>query len=260
MRSILVHAERGPAGAARIDTALSLARMTGGHATLLVDTPVMRYTTVDALGGAMVASEALQEAVAEDDEFAAANRERLSRDDVPFTVLRAEVEPLEALAEAGRLADVVIVSRSDPMAGDLPLSVRCPVLAVNDGEYLQFPLERAAIAWDGSAEAAAALRGGVGLLSGCAAVTVITVSDAPLEWPATDALEYLSRHGIAAEERVLPKVGSVEESLARALKEMDSQLLVMGAFGHSRVREFLFGGVTRSFLEYEQAPALLFAH
>jgi len=260
MRSILVHAERGSAGAARIDTALSLARMTEGHATLLVDTPVMRYTTVDSLGGATVASEALQEAVAEDDAFAVENSSRLSRDDVPFTILRAEVEPLEALAEAGRLADVIVVSRTDPLAGDLPLSVRCPVLAVNDGEVLSFPLARAAIAWDGSAEAAAALRGAVGLLAGCESVTVVTVSDAPLEWPATDALEYLSRHGISAEERVLPKVGSVEESLARALKEMQVQLLVMGAFGHSRVREFLFGGVTRSFLEYDEAPALLFAH
>ena len=44
------------------------------------------------------------------------------------------------------------------------------------------------------------------------------------------------------------------------LQKLHDQLLVMGALGHSRVREFIFGGVTKSFLEYAAAPALLLAH
>ncbi|MEY4160552.1 MAG: hypothetical protein RLZZ136_1173 [Pseudomonadota bacterium] len=260
MRSILVHAERGSAGTARIETGLSLARMSGGHVTLLIDTPVMRYTTIDALGGASVATEALQDAVAEDDTFAQASSARLQREDVPSTVLRAEVEPLEALTTAGRLADVVIVSRADNVAADLAVAVRCPVLAVNDGHILTFPLDRACIAWDGSAEASIALRAAVPLLLGCAAVTVLTIDSTKADWPDLDAVSYLSRHGIAADLQVLPRLGTVEESLAREVKERNSQLLVMGAFGHSRVREFLFGGVTRSFLSYEGAPPLLLSH
>ena len=260
MRSILVHAERGAAGAARIETALSLARMTSGHATLLIDTPVMRYTTIDGMGGSNVATEALREAVAEDDDFAQASSARLANEDVPYTVLRAEVEPLDALASAGRLSDVVVVSRADPIAGDLPLAVRCPVLAVNDDHMLTFPLDCACVAWDGSAEAAAALRAAVPLLAGCPKVTVLTVEGAPAEWPGTEALEYLSRHGVSAEQRVLSRQGTTEEALARELQACGGQLLVMGAFGHSRMREFLFGGVTRSFLSYEGAPALLLAH
>lgn len=260
MRSILVHAEQTPAGQARVDTALSLARMTGGHVTLLVDTPIMRFTSVDGLGGAMVATDALQEAVQRDDTYARELDARLASEDVPTNVLRAETEPVDALANAARLSDVVVVSRADPVAGDLPLNARCAVLALNDDTELVFPLERACIAWDGGAEAAAALRASAGLLAGCSEVAVLTVEDAPASWPATDAVEYLSRHGIEAEQVTLPRLGTIEETLARELQVRQGQLLVMGAFGHSRVREFLFGGVTRSFLEFEGGPALLLAH
>ena len=260
MRSILVLADRSPSARGRIDTALSLARMTGGHATLLVDTPVMRFTSVDALGGSMVAAEALREAVESDDAYAREIDAHLAREDVPCNVLRAESEPVEALTNAARLADVAVVSRGDSMVGDLPLSLRCPVLAINDERELAFPLARVCVAWDGSAEAAVALRGAVALLAGCGEVAVITVEDAPGTWPATDAVEYLSRHGILAEQVVLPRIGSVEETLLREVQLRDAELLVMGAFGHSRVREFLFGGVTRSMLDMKHGPALLLAH
>jgi len=93
-----------------------------------------------------------------------------------------------------------------------------------------------------------------------AEVEVLTVADVPAEFPATDALRYLSRHGIRAELQMLNRMGAVEETLARELILRQTQLLVMGAFSHSRLREFLFGGVTGYFLEHPQGPALLLAH
>lgn len=259
MRSLLVLADRSPAAQGRVEAGLSIARMTGGHVTLLVDTPVMRFTAVDALGGATIAADALKEAVAEDDAYAREIDAHLASEDVPYSVLRAESETLDAMSLAGRLADLAILSRGDVVAGDLPLALRCPVLAVSDEAPITFPLERACIAWDGSAEAANALRGAVPLLAG-AEVTVITVENAPAQWPATDAVAYLSRHGVTAEQAVLARLGSVEETLLREVTLRGAQLLVMGAFGHSRVREFLFGGVTRSMLEMKHGPALLLAH
>ncbi|MEJ6011260.1 universal stress protein [Novosphingobium aquae] len=260
MRSLLILADRSPAATDRIEAGLSIARMTGGHVTLLVDTPVMRFTAVDAMGGASVVTEALQEAVADDDAYARSIDAHLAHEDVPCTVLRAESEALDAMVEAGRLADLAIVSRGDPLAGDLPLALRCPVLAVSDEAPVTFPVDRVCIAWDGSAEAANALRAAVPLLTGAAEVTVITVEDVPSAWPATDALAYLSRHGISAEQVVLPRLGSVEDTLLREITLRGAELLVMGAFGHSRVREYLFGGVTRSMLEMRHGPALLLAH
>lgn len=259
MRSILVHAEPGSAGQARIETALSLARSTGGHVTLLVDTPVSRYVAVDGLGGGFVATDALKDAIAGDDAFAARIEEHLARGDVCCDVVRSETDPTEALGDAARLADVVVVARREALASDLPLSVRCPVLAVNAEETLGFPLTRVVVAWDGSAEAANALRSAVPLLAG-AEVTVVTVQDTAKDFPATDALAYLSRHGIKAELQVVERVGAVEETIARELALLKPQLLVMGAFRHSRLREFLFGGVTRFFLDEPGGPALLLAH
>lgn len=259
MRSILVHAEPGASGRARIETALSLARSTGGHVTLLVDTPVSRYVAVDGMGGGFVATDALKEAIADDDAFAREIDAHLAREDVCCDVLRAESDPVEALGNAARLADVVVVARREALASDLPLSVRCPVLAVNPDELLTFPLTRVAVAWDGSAEAGTALRAAVQLMAE-AEVTVITVQDTDKDLPAADALAYLSRHGIKAEHRVIVRSGAVEETIAREMAQLKPQLLVMGAFGHSRLREFLFGGVTRYFLDNPGGPALLLAH
>lgn len=259
MRSVLVHAEASPAGSSRIDTALSLARMTGGHLTLLVDTPVARYIAVDAMGVGAVAAEAIQDAVAQDDAFARQIEAQVARGDVPCDIVRAESDPLDALVDAGRLADVIVVARDHAVAGDLPLATRSPVLAAND-RPLCFPLDRVCVAWDGSAEAAYALRCAVPLMAGAGEVIVLTVEDAPTEYPATDALAYLSRHGVPAELQVVQRIGSIENTLARELELNQAQLLVMGAFSHSRLREFLFGGVTRSFLEKVDGPALLLAH
>lgn len=260
MRSILVHADASPAGKVRIECGLSLARMTGGHVTLLVDTPITRFVAVDAMGGGTVAVDAIKEAISEDDAFARELDAHLAREDVPCNVLRAEIEPVDALANAARLADVTIVSRTDPLATDLPLATRSAVLAVNIDKPMSFPLGKVAIAWDGSVESAYALRCAVPILAGASDVTLITVEDVPTAFPATDALAYLSRHGISADLRVLQRLGAVEETLARELVLLQSELLVMGAFGHSRLRELLFGGVTRYFLEDPGGPALLLAH
>ena len=260
MRSVLVQADASPAGRVRIETALSLARMTGGHVTLLVDTPISRYVAIDAMGGGTVAAEAMKDAIAQDDTFAREIDAQVAREDVPCVVLRAEAEPVDAVAAAARLADEVIVARREALASDLPMAIRAPVLAVNDDVPLCFPLTNAAVAWDGSNQAAYALRCAVPLLATCAAVTVLTVEDSPEGFPATDAVVYLSRHGIKAELQVLQRLGAIEETLARELVLLEAQVLVMGAFKHSRLREFLFGGVTRYFLEDPSGPALLLAH
>jgi len=261
MRSILVQAGRDSGMAARLDTAMNLARRFGGHVTLLIDTPVDRFVTTDPYGGAFVAREALEAALAADDELAKVFAGRLEKDDVPFDILQFESQPVEAMAAAARLADLAIVSRSCGYAGDLAISARCPVLALPDGAAFAPPAESACVAWDGGDEAAHALCGAVPLLKGCNAVHILAVTtEKPKGFPATDALRYLSRHGIKAELTELERGNSVEETLADATERLGGKLLVMGAYGHSRVREFLLGGVTRYFLDDETAPPLVLGH
>mgnify|MGYP001765231671 CR=1 FL=1 len=261
MRSILVQAGRDPGMTARLDTAMAVARANEGHITLLIDTPVDRFVTVDPYGGTFVAREALDAALAEDEELAKAFAGRLERDDVPFDVAQFELLPVDAMAQSARFADLAIVSRNCGYAGDLALATRCPVLALPESPALGFPPASACIAWDGGEEAAYALRCAAPLLSGCKEVHVVTVlTDKPEGFPATDALRYLSRHDVSAELHEFDRGFSIEETLAEAVRRLGAELLVMGAYSHSRMREFLFGGVTRYFLEDAKAPPLLLAH
>lgn len=260
MRSILVNADRRPGSDARLETAVSLARASDGHVTVLVDTPVARYISMDPMGGSYVASDALKQAMADDDTNAEQIQARLSREDVSFDIIRSEAEPVEALAKACRLADVVVVSRSTGLAGELALLSRTPILTLSDDVPLSVPVGTACIAWDGGDEAALALRSAVPLLVDCANVELLTVAEKPGGFPTTEAVRYLSRHGIKPDLRDLERKGSTEETLERAVAQAGAELLVMGAYGHSRVREYLFGGVTRFFLEDAKGPALLLAH
>jgi nucleotide-binding universal stress UspA family protein len=261
MRSILVQAGRDPAMAARLDTAMDIARANEGHISLVIDTPIDRFVSVDPYGGAYVARDALDAALAEDQALADAFAGRLAGDDVPFDIACYETQPVEALAAAARLCDVAIVSRGGDLGGDLAVATRSPVLVLAGKTALRLPLASVCIAWDGGDQAAAALRAAVPLLQGCKESHVLTVtSGSAFDFPATDALRYLSRHDIKAELHELPKVNSVEESLAAAAASLGAQLMVMGAFGHSRMREMLFGGVTRYFLSEASAPSLLLAH
>ena len=85
--------------------------------------------------------------------------QQLTGQDVPFDIVRSEAEPVDALAGAARLADMVVLSRSNAMAGDVAMVARTPVLVLPDRSELKLPLKSAAIAWDGGNEAALALRG-----------------------------------------------------------------------------------------------------
>lgn len=260
MRSILVNADRKPTSGARVDTALDLARQLGGHVTVLVDTPVSRYIAMDPMGGSYVISEALDRARADDDAAAETVEAHLARGDVPFEVVRSEEDPVPALAAAARLADLVVLTRSGGMVGEVALSARAPILALPDEGGLNLPLRSAVIAWDGGEQSAAALKAAIPLLANCASVKVVSVIEKAGGFLATDALRYLSRNGIHAEYEELERRGSTEETLAIAVRQAQAELLVMGAYGKSRMREFLFGGVTAYFLADKGAPALLFAH
>lgn len=260
MRSILVHADQRPGNEARLETALSLARAVDGHVTVLVDTPIARYISMDPMGGSYVATDALQQAVDADDAMARELEERLRTSDVPCKVIRSEAEPLDALARAARLADLVVLSRSSGLAGDLTLVTRTAVLALSDDRVLPFPPTKACIAWDGGDEAALALRSAVPLLAQCDKVEVLTITEKPGGFPPNEAIRYLSAHGVEADYQELPRRGSTAETLAVAVNGAGADLVVMGAYGHSRVREFLFGGVTYHFLEEPGMPALLMAH
>lgn len=260
MRSILIYADRSPAMPARLETGVALARACGGYVTVLVDTPVTRFMAMDPMGGSFLAADALQQALNDDDAHAKQIEQQLSGGDVPFEVIRSEAGPVDALARAARLADVVVLSRSTGLAGEVALVCRTPVLVVEDATALPVPIANACVGWDGGDESAHALRSAIPVLQNCGAVHVVTVQEKAGGRPGAEALRYLRQYGIQADLHEVQRTGTTEETIAAAVRQVNGQLLVMGAYGHSRMRQYFFGGVTRYFLEQSSAPALLLTH
>lgn len=265
MRSILVHADTSAAMEARLQAALDVARASNGHVTLHINTPLQRFIAMDPFGGAYLAAEAVRDAQDRDAALADQLSERLGHEDVSWSIEASSNEAVDALASGARLADLVVVTLATPTdtmvplrVGDLAVSARAPVLAIpSDRE--RFALGgKAIVAWDGSHEAANALRAAVPMLMLAGSVELVTITEKSDAFPATDALKYLGHYGIRAElhqrERAHP---TIEETLEAVAYELGADWIVMGAFGHSRLRETMFGGVTRYFLDFARFPLLL---
>lgn len=127
------------------------------------------------------------------------------------------------------------------------------------------------IAWDGTREAARATHDALPLIARGAKVKLYHINPQhPGDDPATDVADYLSRHGVAAEaDHTHSRIPASETALfgARSLKvgdlllsaasDMGADMLVMGGYSHSRTREMVTGGVTRSILQHMTIPVLM---
>lgn len=121
---------------------------------------------------------------------------------------------------------------------------------------------RVMIGWNESGEALAAVRAAMPLLQQADAVHVVVI-DPPTHGPNRSdpgglLAQYLSRHGVKAEIDVLSKtMPRVSDVLLRHVHDMDADMTVMGAYGHSRFREAILGGATRYMLEHATVPVFM---
>ncbi len=135
-----------------------------------------------------------------------------------------------------------------------------PVLLVPEGTA-PAAFEHVLIAWDGSSVAARAVADASDLLRRASAVTIATVVDEkslPKEAPGRALAAYLGAHGIKAE---IAELRSAGRPIARTLQEearrLGAGMIVMGGFGHSRMRDFVLGGATRGILGDLSVPTLV---
>ena len=118
------------------------------------------------------------------------------------------------------------------------------------------------IGWNESGEAINAIRAAMPLITGADAVHVVVI-DPPQHGPnrsdpGGQVSQYLARHGAKVEIDVLSKtLPRVSDVLLRHADDMKADMLVMGAYGHSRFREAVFGGATRDMLEQTDLPVFM---
>lgn len=267
MKSVLLLIHNDAGQEARLQAALDLTRALDGHLTCLdvVRFPVLGNDYVSAAGEAvLLEDERTQEA---------ANRERIGErlrdEDVAWTMADTTGDFAGSIARFAGLADIIVLNRKldstrEPdmlgIASDVALRCRKPILAVPD-EVLSFDAAgRALVAWDGSLPAMAALTASVPLLKLAASVELLEIQGLSAG-TVREAASYLSRHDIHAEVSLLAafKDSPHEPSqvIRRVIEKGGHSYCVMGAYGHSRLREALFGGVTRNMLSTSSVPLLL---
>jgi len=185
--------------------------------------------------------------------------------DSQFNAIEGDVNDI--LNQYSRYADLLIVPQRHKdlfdlnpyyQLSDVLLGAACAVLLLPDNQPVELPPERALLAWGGQRECARALKASMSMLTRVKKVDVLSINREAGE--AKNIAAHLNRHGIetevhSVEEHILD-IGSLLLNQASAL---ESQLIIMGAYGHSRIRELILGGATRHILEHVQLP-VMFSH
>ncbi|MDX8481468.1 universal stress protein [Mesorhizobium sp. VK24D] len=177
----------------------------------------------------------------------------------------------EVIGRRARYADLTVVGpdllashmlKEKVIEGGLFSSGK-PILLVPKSTRATLKPKRVLVAWDANLEASRAVRESLGILAGADEVRVVMVD--PIEderhhgaEPGADVAAYLARHGVKVTVDRLPSSNrSIADVLRQHAIDTGAELMVMGAYGHSRLRERIFGGVTKSMIEGASLPVLM---
>jgi nucleotide-binding universal stress UspA family protein len=181
--------------------------------------------------------------------------------------------PGEVAALHGRYADLVILGQYDPderhaaltqpRPEEVALLIGRPILITPYIGGFADTGRRVLIGWDASRQATRAVNDAMPLLAAASSVTVLSIDpnqnpEDHGEIPGADITLHLARHGVAAEVQSTVSAGiGIGNTLLSRANDLGADLLVMGAYGHSRTRELLLGGATRTILNSMTLPVLM---
>ncbi|MDX8351549.1 universal stress protein [Cognatiyoonia sp. IB215182] len=256
-----------------LDAAISLADRMSAHLDIYVVTISHTETNNYYLGAeALMVAEQTRDAIDERQKLEAWLEDRMHGELIRWSMEAATVQGPALtgyLARKLRFSDLVVLPRpyqNNPEAANLVeaclFAAERPVLMIPQGCKAPEAGGHVLMGWNDGAEALAAARAALPLLQE-ADIADICIIDPPQHAadrsdPGGAMAQYLMRHGTKSEVAVLaktePQVGDI---LLRRAKEVGAQMIVSGAYGHSRLREAVFGGATRSLLELADRPILM---
>lgn len=258
-----------------LESAIGVARIYDAHLSVLalgVESAMMtaQYPGIDVVPMPRGGDGPEQEARS----LARAAETRLSGDDIRWSIDEAVSgrESLEqAIAAHIRFADMVVLQRpygdgAEPLHADLAeaalFSDAAPVLFVPPGAPSAIPVERVMLAWDDSATALRAAKAALPVLRRASTVLIAIVDPprtaADRSDPGGALAQFLARHNARCEIVVIAGSGGEAGSvlLQRAM-ENGCGMMVLGAYGHARLREAIFGGATRHVLHHAELPVIM---
>ncbi len=274
IRDVVVSVEGGPGDAGTIAYAAHLACRHGAHLTVAFVSPALRADGPAAFARGRAIRELIE---AFDSERARLEEKTRALFDgvTRRTGLHPEwrtIPPSENgnLVTHVRYADIAVLSRAGreteqrfpSLAQSLVFESGRPVILL-PAAIPDTIASRVLIGWNASREATRAISDAMPLLARADSVELLVIDPDPRPErhgpaPGQDMARYLARHGVKVEVRIVESSGASAAStlLARA-REFRSDLVVMGAYGHSRLTELVFGGVTRTALESAELPVLM---
>lgn len=223
---------------------------------------------------ALMHEETLAQAQNDATRIETAAREALGRTDVSWGVeamVAQSASVTTIVARRARFADLVVLPKpyGEGLPADAPVVVEAamfqgnaPVLVLPGADDTDLAAKKIVIAWNESAEAMTAIRRALPLLVRAEAVSICMVAPerhgSDTADPGAELSKMLSRHGVPVEVCLLPQtLNRVSEVIARHVDDTAADLLVMGAYGHSRFREAILGGATRNMLEHAKVPVFM---
>jgi nucleotide-binding universal stress UspA family protein len=284
IRKILLLLTDTAAGGAALTTTLSIASRWNAHVSALcvrvsgraaappwsVGSPVATVnesvgTAAQSIGGWENAARlAFESIVASHHATVGEPRHGLDHATASFAVLTERQKDI--FAQQARLADLAIVPHpgtketatfTDELHAALFDSGR-PVL-LSPGREVEAVGTRVCLAWNGTAESAESVLSALPWMTRADAVCILSAEEYQRHGPAApDLAAYLAFHGITADIRTFPTIGnSVGAGLLEAARQFGCDLLSMGAYSHSRLRQLMLGGVTQHVLENATIPVLM---
>lgn len=276
-KTIAVHVNQSPRTLARIKLAARWAGAFDAHLVGVAATGLPTSFYVGGLAGEGVAmASTYSDLLMEQGKTALAMFESVAdREGIRSYEKRLlEEEAGVAVCLQARYSDLVVVGQDDPdemapaqramVAEYAVLNSANPVLIVPyAGEFSGVP-RRVLAAWDGSAEAARAVHGALPLLKQAEMVQIAVFNpqigpDAHGEEPGADIAMFLARHGVKVEVSTQATGGDIDigNAILSHAADTNTDLLVMGAYGHARFRQMLLGGTTRTVLRSMTVPVLM---
>lgn len=274
LKDLLVHVDNSKANAGRVDAALRLAAAHDAHLTGLYVAP--DQSVMPAYTEAHIPGDILEEqrrvALEKAEEAKKAFKDAADRAGVTTEWRLVEGGLTRTLSLHARYVDLLILGQANPsdqlsvsqgVVEQVLLDVGRPVLLI---PYIGAPDsigERVLLAWDASREAMRAMHDAMALLERAESVRVLSIN--PRKGPAgdgdlpgADISLHLARHQVKAEAAHIESEDiSVGEMLLSRASDQSADLIVMGAYGHSRYRELVLGGATREILESMTVPVLM---
>jgi nucleotide-binding universal stress UspA family protein len=273
-KTIVVHLDCGKRRSERLDLALAIAQE--------FDAALVGHFAIDVMQAAMVPEDAPELYIAE-----RRRREKCAEDaayefDSKTTERKIKAEwrstigdAVGAVCSSARYADLVIVGQTDPanwesdglprgFAADVVLDAGKPVLIVPYIGHFDHVGKKPLVAWSAAREAALAVFESLPVLQRADSVDVVSFERRRGEERQPDEFEreamsrYLGRHGVKASvKRDIAPDGNVGQLILSRAADAGADAIVMGAYGHSRLRERVLGGATRTVLESMTVPVMM---